>query len=192
MTGKQDILDRAVEWQLRPEIVEKDYILGWILAAISRHPEAGRLWIFKGGTCLKKCYFETYRFSEDLDFSFLPEAGYTADKVKTILGEIATAAEDLSGIRVPAAEINLKARRDKNGRWSGGVKNPKLGGPSIRMKSKWWAIGANALRNLVFRSMALINASSAPAKSKLAGIRYRLGRNSKTVWGACWGSLIAS
>ena len=24
---------------------------------------------FKGGTCLKKCYFETYRFSEDLDFS---------------------------------------------------------------------------------------------------------------------------
>jgi len=26
-------------------------------------------WAFKGGTCLKKCYFETYRFSEDLDFT---------------------------------------------------------------------------------------------------------------------------
>lgn len=25
--------------------------------------------MFKGGTCLKKCYFETYRFSEDLDFT---------------------------------------------------------------------------------------------------------------------------
>jgi Shedu protein SduA, C-terminal len=26
MIGKQDILDRATEWQLRPEVVEKDYI----------------------------------------------------------------------------------------------------------------------------------------------------------------------
>ena len=25
--------------------------------------------VFKGGTCIKKCYFETYRFSEDLDFT---------------------------------------------------------------------------------------------------------------------------
>lgn len=25
--------------------------------------------IFKGGTCLRKCYFDGYRFSEDLDFT---------------------------------------------------------------------------------------------------------------------------
>jgi predicted nucleotidyltransferase component of viral defense system len=25
--------------------------------------------IFKGGTCLRKCYFPNYRFSEDLDFT---------------------------------------------------------------------------------------------------------------------------
>jgi predicted nucleotidyltransferase component of viral defense system len=30
-------------------------------------------WVFKGGACLKKCYFETYRFSEDLDFSLRDE-----------------------------------------------------------------------------------------------------------------------
>jgi hypothetical protein len=29
---KQDILDRAAEWGLRPEVVEKDYVLGWLLA----------------------------------------------------------------------------------------------------------------------------------------------------------------
>lgn len=29
MIRKQDILDRAAEWRLRPEIVEKDYVLGW-------------------------------------------------------------------------------------------------------------------------------------------------------------------
>jgi predicted YcjX-like family ATPase len=26
MINKQDILDRAAEWQLRPEVVEKDYV----------------------------------------------------------------------------------------------------------------------------------------------------------------------
>jgi hypothetical protein len=31
MIRKQDILDRAREWQLRPDIVEKDYVLGWLL-----------------------------------------------------------------------------------------------------------------------------------------------------------------
>jgi predicted nucleotidyltransferase component of viral defense system len=33
--------------------------------------EVTQNFIFKGGTCLKKCYFEDYRFSEDLDFTLL-------------------------------------------------------------------------------------------------------------------------
>lgn len=52
MIGKQDILDRATEWQLRPEVVEKDYILGWVLAALASHPETRARWILKGGTRL--------------------------------------------------------------------------------------------------------------------------------------------
>ncbi len=54
--------------QLPITTVQKDYVLGWILASIAAHPTASE-WSFKGGTCLKKCYFETYRFSEDLDFT---------------------------------------------------------------------------------------------------------------------------
>lgn len=38
------------------------------------------LWILKGATCIKKYYFETYRFSEDLDFSLLPEALSTVNR----------------------------------------------------------------------------------------------------------------
>jgi predicted nucleotidyltransferase component of viral defense system len=52
---KQDIVERAAEWHLRPEVVEKDYVLGWVLAAIGAHPQLRESWIFKGGTCLKKC-----------------------------------------------------------------------------------------------------------------------------------------
>jgi hypothetical protein len=59
------------EFNLAPNIVEKDYVLGWVLAGISNHEELGSNWVFKGGTYLKKCYFETYRFSEDLDFTII-------------------------------------------------------------------------------------------------------------------------
>lgn len=31
MIGKQDILARATEWQLLPHVIEKDYVLGWLL-----------------------------------------------------------------------------------------------------------------------------------------------------------------
>jgi len=55
------------------EIIERDYLLSWILAAIGRNETLSQALAFKGGTALKKCYFGDYRFSEDLDFSALPE-----------------------------------------------------------------------------------------------------------------------
>jgi len=71
MIDRQEILEFAGEVGLDPNVVEKDYVLGWMLAGISQNPRTRDSWIFKGGTCLKKCYFETYRFSEDLDFTLL-------------------------------------------------------------------------------------------------------------------------
>jgi predicted nucleotidyltransferase component of viral defense system len=71
MITKQEIMDFSKEFNLRPDIIEKDYVLGWLLAGIATHPEIHSNWIFKGGTCLKKCYFETFRFSEDLDFTLV-------------------------------------------------------------------------------------------------------------------------
>ncbi len=71
---KQEISELARELSLDLHVVEKDYVLGWLLAGIAANPELAKSWIFKGGTCLKKCYFETYRFSEDLDFTVTEEA----------------------------------------------------------------------------------------------------------------------
>ena len=53
------------------EVLERDYLLSWVLAGISQVPALQRTLVFKGGTALKKCYFGDYRFSEDLDFSGL-------------------------------------------------------------------------------------------------------------------------
>jgi predicted nucleotidyltransferase component of viral defense system len=51
-------------------VIEKDFALSYVLAGISAIPELQRTLIFKGGTCLRKMYFSSYRFSEDLDFSY--------------------------------------------------------------------------------------------------------------------------
>ena len=53
------------------EVLERDYLLSWVLAGISQVPVLQDTLVFKGGTALKKCYFGDYRFSEDLDFSGL-------------------------------------------------------------------------------------------------------------------------
>jgi predicted nucleotidyltransferase component of viral defense system len=116
MISRQDILDRAAEWDLRPDVVEKDYVLGWMLASIALHPETSESWLFKGGTCLKKCYFETYRFSEDLDFSLLPGARYTEHDVVGILRELAAECTELSGIEFNEQEILVRPRVDRLGR----------------------------------------------------------------------------
>jgi len=50
-------------------IVEKDYALSYLLAAISATEDLGDALVLKGGTALRKLYFRGYRFSEDLDYS---------------------------------------------------------------------------------------------------------------------------
>ena len=113
MIRKQDILDRATEWGLRPDVVEKDYVLGWLLAALALHDEARSTWIFKGGTCIKKCYFETYRFSEDLDFSLKPGTPYSESALRAILVALTRIAGDLSGIRFPEDLVTIRQRRNQ-------------------------------------------------------------------------------
>jgi predicted nucleotidyltransferase component of viral defense system len=115
MIRKQDILDRAAEWQLRPEVVEKDYVLGWLLAALHLHAKLSATWIFKGGTCIKKCYFETYRFSEDLDFTLLGTAAYTEDEILNDVHELLRTAAELSGVEFPADRLLIKTQKNKQG-----------------------------------------------------------------------------
>jgi predicted nucleotidyltransferase component of viral defense system len=101
MIPKNEILTRATETNLSPHVVEKDYVLGWLLAGINQHPALRTSWVFKGGTCLKKCYFETYRFSEDLDFT-LRDASHINDSfLRETFAEIAEWITENSGIEIP-------------------------------------------------------------------------------------------
>ncbi len=50
-------------------IVEKDYFLTLLLEGIAANPVLHDTLVFKGGTALRKIYFQHYRYSEDLDFT---------------------------------------------------------------------------------------------------------------------------
>lgn len=66
-----EIQKKAMIVGVRDQQIEKDYILSWILFGISMHVYLSKTLVFKGGTVLKKVYFDDYRFSEDLDFTLL-------------------------------------------------------------------------------------------------------------------------
>lgn len=66
-----EIQQKAREVGVRDQQIEKDYMLSWILQGIAQHEHLSKTIVFKGGTVLKKIYFEDYRFSEDLDFTLL-------------------------------------------------------------------------------------------------------------------------
>lgn len=73
-----------------------------MLWGISNHPDLAESWMFKGGTCLKKCFFETYRFSEDLDFTLTNPAHIDAEFLGITFREISERIYDETGIELPA------------------------------------------------------------------------------------------
>jgi len=73
MISKNEINKLALEQKVRTTTIDKDWVLGHFIDAIYTMPECRNNLIFKGGTCLKKCRFPEYRFSEDLDFTATSE-----------------------------------------------------------------------------------------------------------------------
>ncbi len=89
------------------EVLERDYLLSWILAGINRVEVLRDALVFKGGTALKKCYFGDYRFSEDLDFSALGSAPTGAAMESAIREACAAAAKLLD----PYAPVEIVCER---------------------------------------------------------------------------------
>lgn len=81
-----------------PEVViERDYVLAWFLTGLAGHPLRDVL-AFKGGTALRRCWFEGYRFSEDLDFTLTQATAFEA--IRAGLDEIFAAVDAASGLRI--------------------------------------------------------------------------------------------
>ncbi|MBI4728894.1 MAG: nucleotidyl transferase AbiEii/AbiGii toxin family protein [Acidobacteria bacterium] len=110
MIRRADIVERVREWGLTEEVVEKDHVLGWVLSGIGAHPRLGAQWVFKGGTCLRKCYIETYRFSEDLDFTVVPGGPFQPDDVLPLVSEVLSTVARDSGINFSGRQPRFRLR----------------------------------------------------------------------------------
>lgn len=117
MIDKREILEATSSYSIRlPNVVEKDYVLGWILAGINAHEELTDSWVFKGGTCLKKCYFETYRFSEDLDFTLRDESHLDQEFLRSVFEEVVAWVAEQSGLIIPADQLDFDIYENPRGK----------------------------------------------------------------------------
>lgn len=99
---------------VEPRTMELDYVLGWALRGIAGHPHLRRRLVFKGGTCLRKCYFPDYRFSVDLDFTATQWFGWR--EFEQTLTEALAEAQKASGIDFGAGSPRLRIIDDEYGR----------------------------------------------------------------------------
>jgi len=61
------------------ELIEKDFYLNILLSKLNFEE-----YVFKGGTCLAKAYLDYFRFSEDLDFTFINQKLWEGKSTKSI------------------------------------------------------------------------------------------------------------
>lgn len=96
----KDEIQIIAKKQKRPAgIIDKDYALEWLLYGIyHKNSKIKDYLIFKGGTAIRKIFFPSiWRFSEDLDFTVLPDAN--PNKIISGFKEIYGILEDEGGIK---------------------------------------------------------------------------------------------
>lgn len=61
---EEALLGAAAEFLMSEEFIAKDY---WAMTMLAEVMKRSEILVFKGGTCLSKCYGAINRFSEDVD-----------------------------------------------------------------------------------------------------------------------------
>lgn len=91
MISLSELKIKSASRKIDISILERDYVISWVLKGIFDNTLLKEKLVFKGGTALRKVYFPDYRFSEDLDF--------TARKGLIELGkvQISESLEDICG-----------------------------------------------------------------------------------------------
>lgn len=106
MILQKEIRSIAEALKVPLDTIDKDYVLGHFLKELFKQNWAIDNFLFKGGTCLRKCYFENYRFSEDIDITITnPDVVLTAQQIQNICNTIT--AEIGIGFRVLKFEKTL-------------------------------------------------------------------------------------
>lgn len=80
----------------KPSLIERDVLIHRILKGLST--AFGDAYLFKGGSCLVKCYFGYYRFSVDLDFTWRNQKTWENLGKKGLRRELVAQAEKFGSV----------------------------------------------------------------------------------------------
>ena len=109
MIPRRDLSKAATRDRVPEKTVEKDYAIHWLMAGLSRTALHDQL-AFKGGTALRLCRFESYRYSEDIDLTALKpvekEAAFAAFR------EASTWVRQESAIQLDVVETSFEQHSD--------------------------------------------------------------------------------
>ena len=146
-------MSKVAEWRLRENVVEKDYVIGWVLWGIGIDHRLSENWAFKGGTCLKKCYIETYRFSEDLDFTVLPRELMEPSDLHRVLRDVLDRINQESGVDFSRREPHLRLRPNGTslqGRiyYTGPLNAPQVASLKLDLTTAETVVQPTVLRNI--------------------------------------------
>jgi predicted nucleotidyltransferase component of viral defense system len=103
MISKEEINRRAKAEGLRFDQIEKDHVILWILQALAQPELKPKGWVFKGGTCLRHCFYSGYRFSEDLDYSCREDSG-GLDRARDLLSDVSVWVQSNAFLRLAVKE----------------------------------------------------------------------------------------
>jgi predicted nucleotidyltransferase component of viral defense system len=136
MIPAAEIRRAAATQRIDPMVVDLDYVQGCFLATLYRQQESAAL-VFKGGTCLKKCYYADYRFSRDLDFTLTRRL--SKDALVKLLDAVLAASADEWEIELGARPVQVDVVSDDYGKESYQVR--------LYYRGPWtWRKGPRAIR----------------------------------------------
>jgi predicted nucleotidyltransferase component of viral defense system len=98
----------AAREKLNPGTIEKDYVLSKTIMSLAQLENFQHHLVFKGGTALKKCYYPSWRYSEDLDFTARDEL--PSDRINTLFDSTVKKVESLFGVSMRVSEYSQYPR----------------------------------------------------------------------------------
>lgn len=132
MENKDDLIklfeDVAETCKFSTELIEKDYHLTRILHKVSEKQVKDL--VFKGGTCLNKCYLDFHRLSEDLDFIYNKNIkNLSKNQIKKIISQLKQEFFEIS------ENLGFKINKELGKGWKmlTSKKQPKIIGLEITM-----------------------------------------------------------
>lgn len=115
-------------------LIEKDYVLQSFLTSLAKDKYFRTNFVFKGGTCLVKCYLGYFRFSEDLDFTYTNQDLFDGKSEKEIRRILSLETNRLIGVVSKISkELDLDFIAEKDN-----AKHIEFGGSNKFLTLKIW------------------------------------------------------